>query len=246
MIKRVLRYFTPAEWCLWLAGLTAVTAGFAAGEEKNLLAFFSSLAGVTCIVFNAKGNFIGQAVSIVFGVLYGIYAFTQRYYGETLIYFFLMVPIHVVSVVGWLKNKFNGKTHEVTVNTLKRKEFFAVGFAAIAVTAAFYFLLRALNTDNLIVSTVSLTTSLAAAYFMLRRCEIFSVCFLCNDVVLIVLWSMKLASEGTRVLPSVVAFVMFLFIDAYCFFSWRRIKKRQAAQRGRQDKECGVKETAAS
>ena len=101
------------------------------------------------------------------------------------------------------------------------------GLGAAAATAAFYFILRALDTDNLIVSTISLTTGITAAYLMLRRCEFFSILFILNDIVLIVLWAMKLASAGTEVLPSVIAFSMFLINDAYCFISWQKIKRRQ-------------------
>lgn len=239
MLKRVLKYFTPVEWILWLSGLAVITVAFAVTSERSVLSYLSSIAGVTCVIFNAKGNVLGQVVSIVFGVLYGIYAYTQHYYGEMLIYFCLMIPIHIISIITWLRNKFNGRAHEVKINTLHRTEFIMTAVGAAVVTVAFYFLLEALNTDNLYVSTISLTASITAAYLMLRRCEYFSICFILNDVILIVLWSMKFSTVGPEVLPSVMAFILFLLNDSYCYISWRRIKKRQAAELSRAAEEDG-------
>lgn len=230
MIKKIINYFSVTEWILWITGLAVVTCGFAFASDRSLLSYLSSVAGITCIIFNSKGNFVGQAVSIVFAILYGLYAYTQRYYGEMLIYFCLMTPIHIASIVTWFKNRHNGKALEVKINSLSRREYAITALGAVVVTVAFYFLLDALNTDNLVVSAISLTTSITAAYLMLRRCETFSLCFIFNDVVLIILWSMKISTTGISVLPSVLAFIMFLVIDTYCFISWRRIKKRQAKE----------------
>jgi nicotinamide mononucleotide transporter PnuC len=227
-MKKFLRYFTPLEWVLWLGGMAVIFVGFFLSSQKSLLSLFSSLAGITCVIFNAKGNVAGQIIAIMFAVLYGLYAYTQHYYGEMLIYFCLMIPIHIFSVISWLRHRFGGKIAEVEINRVSRKEYVLTAICAVPLTVGFYFLLRALHTDNLVVSTISLVTSLAAAYFMLRRCELFALCFIANDIVLIVLWGMKLATVGLSVLPSVLCFVVFLFCDGYSFISWRRIKRRQS------------------
>ncbi|MDE5721528.1 MAG: nicotinamide riboside transporter PnuC [Clostridia bacterium] len=229
MLKRILKYFTKLEWTLWLTGIIIVTVGFAVTKDRSVLSFCSSLAGITCVMINAKGNVVGQFVSVLFSTLYAVYAYTQHLYGEMIIYFALMVPIHVISIFTWIRNRFDGKAHEVKINKLKALEYILMVIGSVAATFAFYFLLRALNTDNLIVSTISLITSLAAAYLMLRRCEYYSICFIANDAVLIVLWSMKIPSTGLSVLPSVLCFSVFLIIDGYSFLSWRKMRKRQAA-----------------
>jgi nicotinamide mononucleotide transporter PnuC len=230
MFKKIVTYFTKIEWTMYLAGLICITIGFAVSPEKNVLSYLSSLSGITCVLLNSKGNVWGQVVAIVFGVLYGICAYFERYYGEMLIYFFLMIPIHIFSIVSWIRHKFNGKKHEVAVNTLKIPEYIFTFIGAVVVTVGFYFLLSFLNCDNLLISTISLTTSITAAYFMFRRCELFSVCFIFNDIILIVLWSLKVSSVGLSLLPSVLAFVIFLIFDSYCYLSWRNMKRRQSAQ----------------
>jgi nicotinamide mononucleotide transporter PnuC len=221
--KRIIKYFTPFEWAMWLGGILIILIGFLLGEDKNYLSLLSSILGISCIIFNAKGNVWGQVIAIGFALTYGTLAYTKAYYGEMIIYFALMLPIHIASIVTWVKNKNgNAKGNEVKINSLSKREYVIASVAGCALTVGFYFLLKVLKTDNLIVSTISLISSLAAAYLMLRRCEYFAICF-----VVIVLWSLKLSTDGISVLPSVLSFIIFLLNDSYSFINWKRIKKRQ-------------------
>ena len=229
-LKNAIKYFTPLEWGLWLGGMAIIAIGFSVGAEKNALSLISALFGVSCVIFNAKGSVWGQVIAIAFALTYSAFAYLNRYYGEALIYIFLMLPIHIASIIMWIKNRNADAEHmEVRINRLRPAEygFFALGAAA--ATTAFYFLLQWLNTDNLIVSTLSLVASLGAAYLMLRRCEYFSLCFIANDVILLVLWSMKIPEIGSAVVPSLISFALYLVNDSYSFISWKKIKRRQRA-----------------
>ena len=75
MFKKFIKYFNIAEWTLWLLSITVITVGFAVSSERSVLSYLSSLAGVTCVIVNAKGNVAGQAISIIFALLYAIYAY---------------------------------------------------------------------------------------------------------------------------------------------------------------------------
>lgn len=230
-MKKLIKYFTKFEWALLLSGIVIITVGFFVGEDKNYLSLVSSLFGITMIIVNAKGSVYGQVLAIVFSLTYAILAYTKAYYGEMIIYLTLMLPIHIVSIITWLKNRNEKAEHlEVKINSLSKKEYVFFSIGCVVTTIAFYFLLRALHTDNLEVSTISLITSLAAAYLMLRRSEYFSLMFIFNDVILIILWSMKIATDGISVLPSVLSFTIFLINDGYSFYSWKKIKRRQRQQ----------------
>ena len=96
----------------------------------------------------------------------------------------------------------------------------------VVVTIAFYFILRALNTTNLIPSTVSVATSFLAVYLSARRSPYFAFAYGLNDVVLIVLWTLATISDITYI-SVVICFFIFLFNDGYTFVSWKRMKKMQ-------------------
>ena len=98
---------------------------------------------------------------------------------------------------------------------------------AAVVTVAFYFILGYFNTANLVVSTLSVTTSFVAAYLTMRRSPFYAFAYMLNDVVLIVLWILASISDISY-LSVIICFVMFLFNDLYSFTNWKRMQKRQA------------------
>ena len=94
------------------------------------------------------------------------------------------------------------------------------------ITFAFYFILEALNTANLIPSTISVATSFLAAYLSARRSPYFAFAYGINDIVLIVLWILATISDITYI-SVVICFFIFLFNDGYTFVSWKKMKKIQ-------------------
>ena len=58
----------PRGW-----GLSAafIVGSFCAFDRENYLTLAASLIGVTSLIFNAKGNPIGQVLMVLFSLLYG-------------------------------------------------------------------------------------------------------------------------------------------------------------------------------
>ena len=95
-----------------------------------------------------------------------------------------------------------------------------------AVSIAFYFILKNFNTANLLPSTFSVTTSFIAAFLTYKRSSFFALAYATNDIVLIVLWVLA-TKEDISYISVVICFVVFLFNDLYGFFNWLRMQKRQ-------------------
>ena len=91
MRRKLLRYFSRAERLLW--GLSVVFTG--AFDRENYLTLAASLIGVTSLIFNAKGNPIGQVLMVIFSLLYGIISYTFAYYGEMVTYLGMTMPMAV-------------------------------------------------------------------------------------------------------------------------------------------------------
>ena len=83
-----------------------------------------------------------------------------------------------------------------------------------------------MNTQNLIISTVSVFTSFSAAYLTARRSRFYAIGYGFNDVVLIVMWSLA-SYEDITYLPMVICFVSFLALDTYGFINWSILNKKQ-------------------
>ena len=224
-------YFTWAELALWGLSCAAIVTAFCIWDRVQFLTLAASLVGVTALIFCAKGNPAGQALIIVFAVLYGIISWRVAYYGEMITYVGMSAPMAVWALVAWLRHPYRGKKSEVRVNELRGREWALLVLITAAVTAAFYFILRALNTANLIPSTVSVTTSFLAVYLTARRSPFYALAYAANDGVLIVLWSL-MAAEDITCLSVVICFCVFFVNDLYGFFNWSRMRRRQRAGDG--------------
>ena len=225
-IRNPFKQLNRFEWTLWAVSAIIVIAAFLIPEKKDIPSLVASLIGVTALIFVAKGMVLGQALTVVFAVGYGIVSWSQKYYGEMITYLCMSAPMAISAIVSWVKHPYKDSA-EVQVSKLSKKAWLFLSLASLLVTVAFYFILQALGTANLPVSTLSVTTSFFAASLTFLRSPYYALGYAANDVVLIVLWVFSAVADLSY-LPMVLCFVMFLLNDLYGFFNWKRMEKRQA------------------
>ena len=226
-MKTIRTYFSKTELALWSVSVIFIIISFCVFDRESYLTLSASLIGVTSLIFNAKGNPIGQALMIVFSLLYGIISFTFAYYGEMITYLGMTMPMALFALISWLRNPYNGNKAEVKVNSISKKEQVLMWVLTAIVTVVFFYILRYFNTANIVPSTLSVTTSFIAVYLTFRRCPTFALAYAANDIVLIVLWVMASVYD-TKYISVVVCFVAFLVNDIYGYINWQRMKRRQA------------------
>lgn len=218
------------EWALWIVSLIVVAVTSLTVPDVRPTTFLGTLVGVTALIFMARGDVWGQILSAAFGVLYAITSWELRYWSEVITYLGMSLPMSLMAIVSWLRNPFED-TQEVTIARLKPWQRVLGAVLSAAVTAVFYFVLKAFDTPNLAVSTLSITTSFFAAYLTYMRSAWYAMAYGANDVVLIVLWILATVEDAAYA-PMIACFGMFLINDLYAWVSWRRREKRQRAEIG--------------
>ena len=226
-IKKIFSYFSPFEKCLWLGSILVITLSFLATQDFHILSLIASLLGVTALIFIAKGNVIGQAIIIIFSLLYAVVSYENQYYGELATYVFMTLPSSFVAFFVWIKNPSKKGKSEVKIGKLTKEKLIFVSILSLLVTFIFYFILEYFNTANLIISTISVTTSFFSSALTILRSPYHSIGYCFNDVILIVLWILASINDISY-LPMVFCFVTFLANDIYTFINWRKIQKEQA------------------
>ena len=227
LFKKITNYFSNTEILLWCSSIGLIIFSFLLFDRESYLTLLASLLGVTSLIFNAKGNPIGQFLMIIFSLLYGVISFTFQYYGEMITYLGMTMPMAVFALMSWLKNPYNGNKAEVKVNKIFKKEMIVMWGLTLFVTLIFYFILSWFHTANIVPSTISVTTSFVAVYLTFRRSSGFAVAYAANDIVLIILWILA-SAENIKYLSVVVCFSAFFVNDLYVYLSWRKMEKRQA------------------
>lgn len=228
-IIKSFKNLTGFEKLLWLFSFISVIICFLFSGKGDYLNLTASLIGVTALIFVAKGDVIGQLLSVVFAVFYGMISWQFRYYGEVATYLLMTAPIAMASVITWLRNPYSER--EVKVGKLSLKKWVLLVLSACLVTVLFYFILDYFDTPNIFFSTLSVFTSFMASSLTMLRSEYYGVWYGLNDIVLIVLWVLASIKDKSY-LPMVACFSVFLLNDAYGFINWQRLKKKQSLNLG--------------
>lgn len=225
-MKNIFGSFSRTDFGLWAVSELVIIVSFLLFDRENYITFAASMIGAASLIFCAKGNPVGQVLIIIFAALYAVISFRFRYYGEMITYLGMTAPMAVLALISWLRNMSGKNSSEVAVNRLERKEYLFIAFLTAVVTFIFYFILKAFNTANLFISTLSITTSFSASYLTFRRSPFYALAYAANDLILIILWTLGAVSD-ISCLTMISCFVIFLINDFYGFISWKKMQHRQ-------------------
>ena len=223
MIKKIFGQWHIAELSLYIAGLILISV-MSICSKTSWIPAVTGILGLSCVMFTAKGKVLGIFLTWGMIVFYSILSYKNKYYGEVFINIFMMFPMTIISLVTWLKHL--GKDYVVKINSITKKEIIIVSAVATVAFVVFFFVLRALDTSQLIFSTISIVTSVLATYFQSRRSKYGFLSFLFNDAVLCVLWLLA-TLEDVKNISMLTAVALYVVCDIYGFISWGVMQKRQ-------------------
>lgn len=224
-MRKIFKDWTVFEICLLITSpIIVLTVGIV--FHSDALTVITSIIGIFCALLLAKGLVLGQFFGIAIVVLYSIVSFKNAFYGEMIIYIVIMLPMYVWGIVEWIKHK-NNKTESVEVNSIKWQEWLIVSLCAIAIFIGFYFLLKALNTSELVISTLSVVDNVFAVYLLARRSKYGFVSYIVNDLILIVLWGIPVIGGNLLVLAMLINPIVNLVNDSYGVINWTKLQIKQ-------------------
>lgn len=229
-MKKIKSTWKWYEYLMLGIGWIIIIIGFIFGSDKNYFSFFASIYGIFTVLTTAKGLFYAPIVGIGYCVLYVLVSITQQFWGEVLIYSLINFPLCVIKIISWLRNRNKQNRTFININKVKWQEYLILFVSIIPITFGFYFLLKALNTNELLVSTFSIVTSLIAEYLLIRRNKFYAIGYMANDIVCIILWSLAIASNGIALLPTLLYFCFTFVNDLYGFINWLIMEKKQKKQ----------------
>lgn len=192
--------------------------------NSSILTQLCSITGILCAITQAKGKVISQFIGLVIVILYSILSFQNKFYGEVIIYMFIMLPLFISGIISWIKN-LNKETNTVNENTLHKKEWIILTIVSIILFVILYYLLKYFNTNQLLVSTLSLITSLFATYLVARRSKYGFLFYIGNDIILFILWGGQIIKGNFALIPILVNPIINFINDSYAWKSWNKREK---------------------
>ena len=198
--------------------------------KSDLLTTSCSNVGIITALLLAKGKNLGQVFGLLITILYSIVSYKNKYYGEVLIYALLMLPMYVIGIITWINHK-NEKTNSVEINSIEKKEWVIVSIVFALVFVGIYYLLKAFNTNELVVSTISVLASLFAVYLQVRRSKYSFSFYMVNDIILMFLWGIPVIRGSYILFPMLLNPIINFINDMYGFYNWKKTEKIQKNKR---------------
>ena len=215
--------FKKRDWLLWGVSLTAVIISNVFNSNFDMITFIATVIGATALILAAKGHVLSPVLLAVFSMLYAVISFRFHYWGEMITYLGMTLPMNILAIISWVRNPSENEG-EVQISKVSARAKVVSAVLTVLITTAFYFILSALDTPNIVFSTISVTTSFAAAAMTMLRSSYYAFWYAWNDIVLIILWIMA-SVEDPVYIPVVVNFTIFFINDIYGFYSWKKREK---------------------
>lgn len=220
---KLFKDWSKFELILLLGGMiTLIVSGILC--NSTLLTIICSITGIMCALTQAKGKVISQFIGLILVVIYSIISYQNKYYGEVLIYIFIMLPLFISGIISWLKN-INNDTNIVKENELSKREWIILTSISIVLFIGLYYLLKYFNTKELFISTLSMVTSLFATYLVARRSKYGFLFYIGNDIILFILWGLPVIQGNLLLIPMLINPLINLINDTYGWISWNKRNK---------------------
>ena len=225
MIKKYFEDWNRFELLFLIFGLLSSIISAIIFNGTIIDTLYTSLYLITALLMS-KGKVESYFVGFVSVYFYGIVSYNQGYYGELIITIFLTFPIMIIGIISWLRNQ-DKEDDVVIINKLPQSEIIVALVSQLILFWIYYFLLKAFNTDLLVLSSISVVTSVLASYFEARRSELSLFCYIANDIVIITLWIIPVIAGETALISVLVGPILLLINDIYGSYNWRRLKETQ-------------------
>ncbi len=217
-MKKLFKDWNQFEIGLLLFDIMAILISSVIGKSK-ILVVLTSLAGVICVLLQAKGKILSQFVGMIEVILYSILSYQNHYYGEIIIYVLVVFPMYVYGVFSWITHR-NEETDTVESNEISKKEWGILAFASVVGFVLLYCVLKYFNTSQLMISSLSMVTSLMATYLITRRSKYSFIFYIGNDIILILLWGIPILQGEFYLVPVLVENIVLLLNDSYGLKNW--------------------------
>lgn len=234
-ITSLLQGWTKFE-LTWLAISTAVIIAVSVTTNSSWLSFVSSIAGILCVVFAAKGKIATYYAGIIQAGTYAYISYTYALYGEAMLNALFYFPLQFVGL--WLWYKHSKKKNEakqgedVYAKRLNAKQWLILIPIIIVAVVAYAFVLSGLNAQQVRLDSAAVILSIVAQILMLLRFAEQWVLWIAVNVLSITLWTVTLIQNpegpnGQGADWSLVAmWSAFLVNSIYGYINWLKLAKK--------------------
>ena len=194
--------------------------------KSDFITLATALTAVTTTMLLAKGEPYANIIYIICILVYLVLCYRNKYYGEIIIYIFLILPMCISGLISWIKHT-NKKTNTVEINKISKKEITIISILIFPIIIGTYYLLRCFNTNELYASTFTFICTILANYFQIRRSKYNLYFFFIEDISLLLLWILPIIKGNISLLPIVINSTFNMVNEIYGIYNWKVLETKQ-------------------
>ena len=198
--------------------------------QSSLLQISASSVTMIASLLFAKARIEGFVVSLIGMALFGIVAFNNRLFGEVGVLILFGLPAQIAGVISWRKalNKTgDNKLAKIQIRRTSLKEITILVLICVVLSIGLYFLLAAIDTNLLLLSTISVVFTVFGTILMIRRSHLGTLGFALNDVSNFLLWLTIVLLGDITAIVMIVQPIMLLINNTYGVFEWHKMLRIQ-------------------
>jgi nicotinamide mononucleotide transporter PnuC len=202
------------------AVLVSCTAIFRTGLWALVAALFSITGGI----LNMRASRLCYPFYIVSVSIYGAIAFSQKFYGEVVLNFGYNLPLYILAVIAWAKNR--KKSEAGTISALKLKHLAVILAASAVITVAYGWALARAGSALPYLNSFGTCMCAAACYLTSRRVREQWWFWMIYNSTLIAMWASTLTVSAEQ-LALFLHYLLYAPINVIGVIRWNRMYKAQ-------------------
>jgi len=195
-----------------VALLITLLSIFLISKPLPLLFALLTLCGV---FFNSLLFKNGQLFFAFAAVVYIIMAYSERFFGELIIYA-IFVVLYIVSFLRWDNNRKKTK-----IRSMSLFEFSVMGIILITCTPIYYFFLYNINTSQLIINSISTMINCFAVYCTVKKMWQQFYFWIMINFIQALLWTTTFSIDNLNSMPILLSNIFLFSINIYNLFKWK-------------------------
>lgn len=191
------------------------------------------------VLFNidlvCRGKVIGIYIGILECILYIVICSMSGLWGEVIKLSTINIPLNILSLVVWTRNVKNNKssTSSIEIRKLSQKGYFVLVGLGIVCLIGGYFLLGALGTSSLYISTLTFTFGMLAKVLSSLRYKEAYYMSLTNQTITLALWfSMIFIAGPESSLMGIVIYIACIADSVFGIITWKGMYKQSKKTQG--------------
>lgn len=190
--------------------------------KSSALTICFSITATLYVALLAKRFKFAIVLGIIQSILYIIQSALYKNWGELILTSVIVLPILIATYVLW--NKESDKNElQVRRKKMSLKVWCVSILICLILGVGFYFLLKYLETPNLIIATISVSLNILAHWLMLNKNPAMFMLFLICNVFMLLIWLLPIVngeSANLETIPMLVVISLYLISNSLGIYNW--------------------------